>query len=382
MTLKVAKRGGVPPFIVMDVMRAAAERAAAGADVLHLEVGQPSTAAPAPVLAAAKAALDSDQIGYTLALGIEPLRRRIAAHYREAYGVAVAPEQVVVATGSSGAFVLAFLAAFDAGDRVGLATPGYPAYRNILTALGVEPVLIPVGPETRFQPNVELLERLGTRLDGLIVASPSNPTGSMLPEADFRALAAWCHGNGVRLISDEIYHGITYGMAAATAAGEGSSAVVVNSFSKYFSMTGWRLGWLVVPPDLLRAMECLAQNLFISAPTLSQHAAVAVFDCKDELDANVARYRANRDLLLAELPAAGFDRLAPADGAFYVYADVGHMTNDSTDFCRRILAETGIAVTPGVDFDPLQGHRFMRFSFAGSTPDMAEAARRLHLWRR
>lgn len=382
MTLKVAKRGGVPPFIVMDVMRAAAERAAAGADVLHLEVGQPSTAAPAPVLAAAKAALDSDQIGYTLALGIEPLRRRIAAHYREAYGVAVAPEQVVVTIGSSGAFVLAFLAAFDAGDRVGLASPGYPAYRNILTALGIEPVLIPVGPETRFQPNVELLERLGTRLDGLIVASPSNPTGSMLPEADFRALAAWCHGNGVRLISDEIYHGITYGMAAATAAGEGSSAVVVNSFSKYFSMTGWRLGWLVVPPDLLRAMECLAQNLFISAPTLSQQAAVAVFDCKDELDANVARYRANRDLLLAELPAAGFDRLAPADGAFYVYADVGHMTNDSTDFCRRILAETGIAVTPGVDFDPLQGHRFMRFSFAGSTPDMAEAARRLHLWRR
>lgn len=381
MALKAARRGSIPPFIVMDVMRAANERAAAGADVLHLEVGQPSTAAPAKVIAAAKAALDADQIGYTLALGTEPLRRRIARHYADSYGAAVAPEQVVVATGSSGAFVLAFLAAFDAGDRVGMVSPGYPAYRNILAALGVEPVLIPAGPETRFQPSVEMLERLGTRLDGLIVASPSNPTGSMIPPDDFRALAAWCHGNGVRLISDEIYHGITYGMEAATAAGAGSSAIVVNSFSKYFSMTGWRLGWLVVPPDLLRSVECLAQNLFISAPTLSQHAALAVFDCKDELEANVARYRANRDLLLAELPAAGFDRLAPADGAFYVYADVGHLTNDSPEFCRRMLAETGIAATPGIDFDPARGTRFLRFSFAGATAEMAEAAKRLKAWR-
>lgn len=381
MALKVAKRGAVPPFIVMDVMRAAAERAATGADVLHLEVGQPSTGAPAKVIAAAKAALDADQLGYTLALGIEPLRHRIAGHYADTYGVTVDPAQVAVTTGSSGAFILAFLAAFEVGDRVGLASPGYPAYRNILTAVGVEPVLLPVGAETRFQPSVALLESLGTKLDGLIVASPSNPTGSMMPPDEFAALAAYCHGNGIRLISDEIYHGITYGMTAATAAGPGSSAIVVNSFSKYFSMTGWRLGWLVVPPDLLRAVECLAQNLFISPPSLSQHAAVAVFDCKAELDANVARYADNRRLLLAELPGAGFDRLAPADGAFYVYADIGRLTNDSPDFCRRMLAETGIAATPGIDFDPDQGHRFMRFSFAGATADMAEAARRLKAWR-
>ncbi len=379
MALKAARRGAIPPFIVMDVMRAAAERAATGADVLHLEVGQPSTGAPEAVLAAAKAALDTDRLGYTLALGIEPLRRRIARHYAESYGATVDPEQIVVATGSSGAFVLGFLAAFDPGDRVGMATPGYPAYRNILAALGVEPVLIPVGPETRFQPSVELVRDLG--LDGLIVASPSNPTGSMMPPDEFRRLAGHCHDNGIRLVSDEIYHGITYGMEAATAAGQGS-AIVVNSFSKYYSMTGWRLGWLVVPPDLLRSVECLAQNLFISAPTLSQHAALAVFDCKPALDANVARYRANRDLLLAELPRAGFDRLAPADGAFYVYADIGHLTNDSPEFCRRMLAETGIAATPGIDFDPAQGHRFMRFSFAGATEAMAEAARRLRAWRK
>lgn len=382
MALKVAKRGGIPPFIVMDVMRAAAERAAAGADVLHLEVGQPSTGAPARVLAAAKAALDSDTLGYTLALGIAPLRQRIAEHYRECYGVTVAPEQVAVTTGSSGAFILAFLAAFDAGDRVGMASPGYPAYRNILSALGIEPVLIPCGAETRFQPTIAAIERLGVKLDGLIVASPSNPTGSMIPPEDFAQLAAYCHAEGIRLISDEIYHGIGYGMAAATAAGANASAIVVNSFSKYFSMTGWRLGWLVLPPDLLRAVECLAQNLFISAPALSQHAAVAVFDCKDELDANVARYARNRQLLLAGLPQAGFDRLAPADGAFYIYADIGHMTNDSPEFCRRMLAETGVAATPGIDFDPDQGHRFMRFSFAGATEDVAEAIRRVKNWRK
>ncbi len=382
MTFKVAKRGAIPPFIVMDVMRAAAERAATGAGVLHLEVGQPSTGAPARVLAAAKAALDSDKLGYTLALGIDPLRQRIAAHYRERYGAAVTPEQVAVTTGSSGAFILAFLAAFDAGDRVGMASPGYPAYRNILSALGVEPVMIPCGAESRFQPRIAHIEKLGTKLDGLIVASPSNPTGSMIPPEEFAQLAAYCHAEGIRLISDEIYHGIGYGMTAATAAGPEASAIVVNSFSKYFSMTGWRLGWLVVPPDLLRAVECLAQNLFISAPSLSQHAAVAVFDCKDELDANVARYARNRQLLLSELPQAGFDRLAPADGAFYIYADIGHMSNDSPAFCRRMLLETGVAATPGIDFDPDQGHRFMRFSFAGATEDMAEAARRVKEWRK
>ena len=382
MALKASGRGSIPAFHVMDVMRSARERAAAVGDVLHLEVGQPSTGAPAKALAAAKAALDGDKLGYTLALGLEPLRERIARHYADEYGVSVDPEQVVITPGSSGGFILSFLAAFDPGDKVGLACPGYPCYRNILSAFGIEPVLIPVGPETRFQPTVAVLEQLGTALDGLIVASPSNPTGSMLPPEDFHGLVDYCTRRGIRLVSDEIYHGITYGMRAETAAGPGSTAIVVNSFSKYYSMTGWRLGWLVVPRDLLRSVECLAQNLFISAPTLSQHAAVAVFDDKAELDANVARYRANRDLLVSRLPEAGLDRLAPSDGAFYVYADVSRLTNDSPDFCRRLLADTGVAATPGVDFDPQQGHRFMRFSYAGATDHMAEAVRRLKEWRR
>ncbi|MBW7850861.1 MAG: aminotransferase class I/II-fold pyridoxal phosphate-dependent enzyme [Rhodospirillales bacterium] len=380
MALKVAKRGLVPPFIVMDVMRAAAERAAAGDDVLHLEVGQPSTGAPQAVLEAAKAALDADPIGYTLALGIEPLRARIARHYADEYGVAIPEERIVVTTGSSGAFLLAFLAAFEPGDRVGLAAPGYPAYRNILTALGITPVLLPVGAQSHFQPSSAILEAVGESLDGLIVASPSNPTGSMLGAAELGDLARYCHDQGIRLVSDEIYHGITYGERAVTAAAQSTEAIVVNSFSKYYSMTGWRLGWMVVPPDLLRAVECLAQNFFISPPTLSQRAALAVFDCREELDRNVARYARNRALLLEELPKAGFHRLAPADGAFYLYADIAHLSNDSQEFCRRMLTETGVAATPGVDFDPEQGHRAMRFSFAGSTEDMAEAAGRLRRW--
>lgn len=382
MALKASQRGSIPAFYVMDVMRTARERAETVGDVLHLEVGQPSTGAPKRALAAAHEALDSDKIGYTLALGIEPLRRRIARHYADGYGVAVDPEQVVITPGSSGGFVLSFLAAFDPGDKVGLACPGYPCYRNILSAFGIEPVLIPVGPESRFQPTVEVLEKLGLDLDGLIVASPSNPTGSMLPPEDFHRLREYCDSRGIRFVSDEIYHGITYGMQAETAAGPDSSAIVVNSFSKYYSMTGWRLGWLVVPRDLLRSVECLAQNLFISAPTLSQYAAVTVFDCRDDLDANVARYRANRDLLVSRLPEAGIDRLAPSDGAFYVYADISRLTNDSPDFCRRLLNDTGVATTPGVDFDPQQGHRFMRFSYAGATADMAEAVERIKRWRR
>lgn len=383
MALKVAKRGQVPAFIVMDVMRAANERAAAGGDVLHLEVGQPSTGAPALVIEAAKKALDSHVLGYTEALGIDPLRQRIARDYADVYGVSVKPGNVVVTTGSSTAFLLAFLSAFEAGDRVGVACPGYPAYRNILAALGVEPVLIQVGPDSRFLPTADVmrrhLETSGKPLDGLIVASPSNPTGSMLSKAQLADLARWCHDNGVRLVSDEIYHGLSYGEPAATAAAM-AEVITVNSFSKYYSMTGWRLGWMVVPDDLLRAVECLAQNLFISPPTLSQQAAVAVFDCKDELNANVARYARNREILLSELPAAGFDRLAPADGAFYLYADISRWTGDSQAFCRRMLAETGVACTPGIDFDPIEGHHYLRFSFAGSSEDMREAARRLKSW--
>ncbi len=380
MPLKIAKRGMVPPFIVMDVMRAADEREAAGEDVLHLEVGQPGSGAPAGVLAAAAEALAADRLGYTLAFGLPALRRRIAEHYRDYYGIEVDHRRVAITTGSSGAFVLVFLSAFEAGDRVALASPGYPAYRNILTALGVEVVNLEVGPETNFQPTPEVLERFGGRLDGLIVASPSNPTGTMILGDELEALAAYCEDRAVRLISDEIYHGITYRGRAETALAFGDQAIVINSFSKYYSMTGWRLGWMVFPEALARSVECLAQNLFISPPTLSQHAGIAAFDCTRELDGNVARYARNRALLLEELPKAGFDRLASADGAFYLYADVALMTNDSQDFCRRMLAETGVATTPGIDFDPGRGNRFVRFSFAGTTEDMAEAARRLIAW--
>jgi len=384
MVLKISRRGAIPPFITMDVMREASAREAKGEGVLHLEVGQPGTSAPKAVLEAAKTALMEDKLGYTTALGNPALRERIARHYQETYGVTVSPEQVVVTTGSSGGFVLSFLAAFDAGDRVALASPGYPAYRNILKAFGVEVVDLQVGPESNFQPTPELLEReVATgAIDGLIIASPSNPTGTMIHAGELKALVTYCRDKGIRLISDEIYHGITYGEPAETVLRFGQDAIIVNSFSKYFSMTGWRLGWMVVPEDLLRSVECLAQNLFISPPTLPQHAAIKAFDCKDELDANVACYAKNRKLLLENLPEAGFHTLAPADGAFYIYADISHMTNDSQDFCRRMLAETGVAATPGLDFDPGRGNRFMRFSFAGALSDMIEATERLQKWRR
>lgn len=379
MTQRVARRASIPPFIVMDVLRAANERAATGADVLHLEVGQPSTGAPNRVIEAARAALGRDVLGYTDALGIPPLRQAIARHYHDLYGVDVDPRRIVVTTGSSGAFILSFLASFDQGARVAITAPGYPAYRNILSALGIEVVEIEVGPATRFQPTPALLDKAG-KLDGLIVASPANPTGTMLPAEDLKALADHCAARDIRLVSDEIYHGITYGEAATTALALTDRAVVINSFSKYFSMTGWRLGWMVLPDELVRPVECLAQNLFISPPSLSQVAAVEVFGCRDELEANVKRYAANRAVLLDALPKAGLDRFAPPDGAFYLYVDVGHVTNDSADFCKRLLADTGVAITPGIDFDPSRGSRTLRFSFAGSTETMTEAVRRLGAW--
>jgi len=380
--LKVARRGAVPPFIAMEVLRDANERAARGQNILHLEVGQPSTGAPRAVIEAAKRALDRDQLGYTEALGIPQLRERIARHYRDMYHVDIDPARVVVTTGSSGGFLLGFLAAFDPGDRVALAAPGYPAYRNILVALGITPVNLLTGAETRFQPTPELLDRVDGRIDGLIVASPSNPTGTMIDADGYRRLHDYCQARRIRLVSDEIYHGITYGMQPTTALALGADAIVINSFSKYYSMTGWRIGWMVAPTDLLRPIECLAQNLFISPPTLPQIAASAAFDCADELEANVRRYGENRALLLKQLPRAGFDRLAPADGAFYIYADVSRLTNDSDQFCRRMLAETGVAATPGADFDAERGHHFIRFSFAGSAADVAAAADRLLAWRK
>ncbi|MGH6881675.1 pyridoxal phosphate-dependent aminotransferase [Hypericibacter sp.] len=382
MALKVAQRGKVPAFIAMEVLRHANERAAEGHDVLHLEVGQPGTGAPQAVIEAAHRALDREALGYTEALGLPALRQRIARHYAETYKADLDWRRVVITTGSSGGILLAFLAAFDAGDRIALASPGYPAYRNILTALGIEPVELEVGSEHRFQPTPDLLSRLERQPDGLIIASPSNPCGTMLDRNHFEALLSYCRERGIRVVSDEIYHGITYGMAATSATELDSEAIVINSFSKYYAMTGWRLGWMVVPESLLRSVESLAQNLFVSPQALPQHAARVAFDAKAELDGKVAHYAENRALLLRELPKAGFDRLAPADGAFYMFADVGALTNDSAAFCQQMLEETGVAATPGVDFDPARGHRFLRFSFAGSTTDIAEAARRLVAWRR
>jgi aspartate/methionine/tyrosine aminotransferase len=384
MALGPSRRSAIAPFIVMDVLRAATARDRAAPDPdtrsIHLEIGQPGDGAPAAVLDAAARALRADRLGYTDAFGLPALRARIAGHYRDVYGVEVPAERIVLTTGSSGAFILAFLAAFDAGARVAIAEPGYPAYRNILAALGIEAVGLPSDAADRFQPTIARLEAAG-RIDGLIVASPANPTGTMLPARDLAALADWCARNGVRLVSDEIYHGICYGTPASTLAGW-PEAIVVNSFSKYFAMTGWRLGWMVVPPDLTRAVEVLAQNLFISPPSLPQHAALAAFDCRAELDARVAGYRANRDLLLAELPKLGFTDFAPADGAFYLYCDIGHLTNDSAAFCRRMLDEAGVAATPGTDFDPGRGARHVRFSFAGPHADMERAVARLRRWRR
>ncbi len=381
---RLAARAAVPPFHVMDLLAAAAERHRTHGDLLNLVAGQPSTPAPAPVRAAAHRALDEQVLGYTVALGLPELREAICGHHERVHGMSVRPEDVVVTTGSSGGFLLAFLAAFDAGDRVAIARPGYPCYRNVLAALGCEVVELPAGPESRFQPTVEMLEALEEPVAGLVVASPANPTGTMLAPAELAALATWCEQHGVQLISDEIYHGIEYASPAQHSSAWETSreAVVFDSFSKYFSMTGWRIGWMLVPERLRRAVDVLTGNFTICPPVLSQHAAVAAFTdaSYEECDGHVARYAENRRLLLDGLPRLGIDRLAPADGAFYVYADVGHLTDDSMAFCRRLLAETGIATAPGVDFDTLVGDRFVRMSFAGSPTEVAQALERLERW--
>ncbi|MGA8209260.1 MAG: pyridoxal phosphate-dependent aminotransferase [Nocardioidaceae bacterium] len=382
----VAARAAVPPFHVMDLLAAAGRRRRSHGDLLDLVAGQPSTPAPRPVLAAARRALDEQVLGYTESLGIPELREAICGHHRRRHGLDLDPADVVVTTGSSGGFLLAFLAAFEPGDRVAIARPGYPCYRNVLTALGCEVVELPTGPQTRFQPTVELLEALEEPVRGLVVASPANPTGTMLAPAELAALAAWCEARGVQLVSDEIYHGIEYAEAGSRAHSSAwatsREAVVFSSFSKYFSMTGWRIGWMLVPERLRRPVEVLAGNFTICPPVLSQHAALAAFDEASyaECDGHVDRYARNRELLLEGLPRLGIDRLAPADGAFYVYADVGHLTDDSMSFCRTLLAETGVATAPGVDFDTEAGHRFMRMSFAGTPQDVGRALERLADW--
>lgn len=373
--MRDSRRGDVDPFIVMDVMEAARRAEAGGRHIIHMEVGQPGTPAPQGALAAVAGAMQGDALGYTVALGLPALRERIARLYADWYGVTLDPGRVVVTSGSSAGFLLAFTALFDAGDRVAIGAPGYPSYRQILKALSLEAVNLQTRDENRLQPVAS--EIAGLDVQGLLVASPANPTGTMLDRGAMEALIGAAADKGAAFISDEIYHGIEYEAKAVTALEITDDAYVINSFSKYFSMTGWRVGWMVVPEDHVRKVERLAQNMFICAPHISQVAALAAMDCTDELQANLAVYAENRRLMLEGLPKAGFDRIAPPDGAFYVYADVSHLTDDSLAFSREILDQAGVAVTPGLDFDPVRGGGTLRFSYARSTADIREGLARL-----
>lgn len=380
--LQPSRRSDVPPFMAMDVMAAAARLEAAGRSVVHLEVGQPAAPAPTAAIAAVRAALGTARIDYTSALGIPSLRARIARHYRDNYGCVVDADRIVVTTGSSGGFILAFLSLFEPGDRVAVTVPGYPPYRHILTALGCEPVAIETQAADRhaLSPDALLAAHRKKPLKGVLVASPANPTGTMMTEDALRALTAIAEQEGIRFISDEIYHGLDYAFPAVTAASLAEEAVVINSFSKYYCMTGWRVGWMVVPAQLVRPIERLQQNLSISVPTLSQIAAEAAFDGREEMERIKHGYEDNRRILLEGLPKAGLDSFLPADGAFYLYADVSRFTADSFDFARRLLEEAGVAATPGTDFDPVRGRSFVRLSYARSAEDMHEAVARIGRW--
>ncbi len=380
--LAPSARSAVEPFIVMDVMTAAADLEAAGRDIVHMEVGQPGASAPRPVLEAASLRLESGRIGYTEALGVRALRERIARHYGEAYDLDVPASRIMVTTGSSAGFILTFLGAFDPGARIALASPAYPAYRNIIAALGLEAVEIQVGADTRWALTPEHVARAhGEKpVDGVLVASPANPTGTMTDPAVLEAFGEYCGQAGIRFISDEIYHHLVYGDRAVTMLRFTDEAIIANSFSKYYCMTGWRVGWLVLPDNLVRPFERLSQSLYVSVPDISQYAALSAFDSVDELEAIKAGYARNRALLLERLPAIGFDELLPVDGAFYVYASVSRFSNDSTEFCRRMLDEAGVATTPGADFDPVRGHLYLRFSFSGTNEAIAEGVKRLESW--
>ncbi|WP_448043313.1 pyridoxal phosphate-dependent aminotransferase [Bradyrhizobium liaoningense] len=380
--LEPSRRSEVPPFMVMDVMAAAARIEAAGGHVIHMEVGQPAAGAPRTAIAAAHAALEAGRIDYTSALGIPSLRERIARHYRDTYGCDVSSERIVVTTGSSGGFILAFLSMFEPGDRVAVTVPGYPPYRHILTALGCEPVLIETTDETRHALTGEALLAAHRKapLKGVLVGSPANPTGTMMSREALAGLIAAAEDAGIRFISDEIYHGLDYAFPAVTAAALSEHALVINSFSKYFCMTGWRVGWMVVPEIMVRPIERLQQNLLISVPSLSQIAAEAAFDGAAEMEEVKHGYQENRRILIDGLPKAGLTRFLPADGAFYLYADVSDFTSDSFEFAKQMLEQARVAATPGVDFDPIHGRSFIRFSYARSPDEMREAVDRIAEW--
>jgi aspartate/methionine/tyrosine aminotransferase len=364
----------------MDMMRKANRLAGDGRSILHLETGQPSTGAPALVRDAATRAIAEQTLGYTEALGWRPLRERIARHYGEAHGLDINPERVVATTGSSAGLMMAFLALTAPDGRIGMGRPSYPCYRNIALAFGMEPVEITTTPEDGFQPTAAALDALNHPLDLMLVASPANPTGVVLSRDRLAEIAGWCRSAGVPLVADEVYHGLTYEGPATTALAVDPDAIVLNGFSKYYAMTGWRLGWMIVPESRIRAVECLAQNLYISPPSLSQHAAIAAFDATEELEQNVVRYAANRALLLAALPRLGLDIQAIPTGGFYIYARLPDSWPDSVTLAHSWLDTLGVSVTPGVDFDTVDGLRYMRFGYAGATPDIEEAIRRLETW--
>ena len=381
MTLKIGKTNQIPAFLAMQVMQDAQRLEATGKDIMHLEVGQPSTPPPDAVNSALSTALGSTAShGYSVALGHPALRQRISAHYQDWYGITPDWNQIAITPGSSLGFAISFLAAFDTGDHIAIATPGYPAYRNLMAALGLVPDLIPARADQAWMPDLEALASSGPLPDGILLASPANPTGVVIDDDDLADICAWCARHGVRLIMDEIYHGLTYGGCGTTALKFNQHAIIINSFSKYFCMTGWRLGWIILPDDLVDNAEKIAQNLYISAPTPNQIGALAAFDCYDEFDAHLSRYQDNRDRLLAGLPEEFLGKHPPANGAFYLYVDIGAISNDSADFARRMLCEAGVAVTPGIDFDRNHGERYLRLSYAGSSHTITAAIDRINDW--
>lgn len=367
----------IDPFHAIAISREAHALEEQGRSILHMEFGQPSTGAPAEAIAVAHRVLDTEPMGYWESTA---LKQRIARHYADRHGVVVEAEQVLLSCGASPGLVLALTSLFAPGARVATARPGYVAYRNTLKALYLDPVEVACGPAERFQISADALARIDPAPDGLILASPANPTGTIIPPAELARIAALCRERGIRIISDEIYHGLSFGEPAHSMLEYAADAVIVNSFSKYYSMAGWRLGWIVVPPQLIETARARMGNLFLTPPVLAQRAGLAAFDCTDELEGHVASYRRNRQLLLDALPALGLARIAPPDGAFYIYADISHLTNDSLDFCQRLLRDTGVATAPGIDFDPVDGHRFIRFSFAVSTDRVEDAIARMVPW--